>query len=256
VAELIFRGCKVDEGISDGDATPLCMAAFRGNIKVMTMLLDAKADPNATDDTLGCILNSAIGSGSLAAVKLVVERGAGFRYDLEKMTSPLAMAAGQPDRTMFDYLMGVGGSEFRSQDYGEALDAAADAGNVEVFTELLEHDQEQGALQEALNSARYDDNWDIVEILLDKHTGLDVDYTFQKLATGMEDQDELLKKVWAYADGSISVEYVNVSLYEATDKEKESTVRILLELCGADPNEAVGDEYVARKPTSLDESKS
>jgi len=218
------------------------MAALRGNIKVMTMLLDGKADPSAVSEIQGCVLLSAIDSGSLNAVKLLVERGAALTYDPDKSLSPLGQAAGQPDRAIFDYLIGVGGEKFEPHDYGLALDAAADAGNAEVFTDLLEYEQEEEALNDALFSAWYDNNWNIVEILLDKHTGLDVDDTFEELATGTEDQDELLKKVWAYADGSISAEVVGTSLYEATDKEKESTVKILLELCEADPNAALGKE--------------
>jgi ankyrin repeat protein len=218
------------------------MAASKGNIKVMTMLLDGKADPSAVDDWQGCVLNSAIDSGSLEAVKLLVERGVALTYDPEKSGSPLSQAAGQPDRAIFDYLIRLGGDKFEPHDYGKALEAAADAGNAEVFTDLLEYEQEQEALQDALFSAYYDNNWNIVSILIDKHTGLDVNATFQELATGTEDQEELLKKVWEYADGSISQETINTSLYEATDKEKESTVKLLLELCEADPNEATGDE--------------
>jgi ankyrin repeat protein len=242
VEELVFRGCKIDQGIETGNATPLSMAASRANVKVMTMLLDGKADPNTVNASNDCVLNCAIQAGSLDAVKLLVERGAALTYAPEKSASPLSQAASQPDRAIFDYLIEVGGDQFESHDYETALDAAADAGNAEVFSDLLEHEYEQDALQSALFSAYWDNNWNIVQMLLDKHSGLDVDATFCELATGTEDQNELLKKVWAYADGSIGSEAINYSLYEATDKEKESTVRILLELCEADPNSALGDE--------------
>lgn len=52
------------------------MASYKGNIKVMTVLLDGKANPNTLSEDVGTALVGAIASGSQEAVKLLLERGA------------------------------------------------------------------------------------------------------------------------------------------------------------------------------------
>ncbi|PTB77125.1 ankyrin, partial [Trichoderma longibrachiatum ATCC 18648] len=52
----------------------------------------------------------------------------------------------------------------------------------------------------------------------------------------------MLQLAWDYANGSISEETIGNALYNATDREKVSTVRLLLQSFGASPN-ATGEEY-------------
>jgi ankyrin repeat protein len=225
------------------------MAAYVGDIKVMKLLLAASADVNAestSDGSEGLVLNCAIRSGNLEAVKLLVEKGAIIHSD---KYSPLQWAAELPDRKVFDYLLKAGQAHLQPCDYGMALKGAAEYGNAEVFAELLEYKHEQHYVQAALNSATEENEWAIVRMILNKHKGLECDNLFKDVATATEDLEELLEVVWDYADGSISQEALDQALYEATDNEKESTVRKLLAL-GADAN-ATGPEYVHFAPNML-----
>jgi hypothetical protein len=137
--------------------------------------------------------------------------------------------------------MDVGKSVLKQYDFDAAFIAAADAGNIGVIEKLQAFDYGNAIVQEALERATDEYEWEIVRLLLGNYADLNCDELFEALATGYDDEDELLDVVWKYADGSIAVETINTSLYEATDNEKESTVKYLLETCRADPN-ATGEE--------------
>jgi hypothetical protein len=218
------------------------MAASKGAIKVMNMLLTAGADPNAIDSDHGRPLNAAIDSGNLDAVKLLIEKGAEISPAPDsRFQSPLSCAARLPDSSTFDFIMDAGKDVLTTLDRDDAFVSAADAGNVEVFRKLLEYEHRDEIFQEALERATEECEWEIVRILLDQFSDLDCDELFEAVATGYDDQDELLDVIWKYTDGGISKETLSRSLYQATDNEKESTVKYLLEECKADPN-ATGDE--------------
>jgi len=225
--------------LEEGDETPLAMAAFKGNIKVMKLLLDANADINARDKQLGPLLNQAILSGNLEAVKLLVDKDANIS---DEEFSPLRFAAALPDRTVYNYLMEAGRNHLQDHDYDSALITAAYAGNTEIFKELLEYEHDKDTYQKALDEATGEAEWPIVRLTMEKCEGLDCNNLFKVVATVKEDLDSLLEAVWDYADGSISQEALNDALYEATDREKNSTVKTLLDL-KADPN-STGAEYV------------
>lgn len=242
VEELIYRGAPVDGGKEEQEATPLLMAASMGAVKVMSMLLAAGADPNALSNDCGSPLNNAIGSGNMEAVKLLVEKGAIISPDPnDDFDSPLGCAARLPDASAFDYLVDVGTKDLRTYDYDNAFASAAWAGNLEVFRKLEQHDHSQEVLQTALDLATSEREWDVVREMLEKYPDLNCNRLFKEAAVGFDDQDNLLEIVWKYTGGSIDSSYLNDALYEATDNEKQSTVKYLLETCKADPN-ATGDE--------------
>lgn len=242
VEELIYRGAQVDGGKDKEDATPLVMASYKGAVKVMKMLLAAGADPNAIEVTTGPALNAAIDSGNVDAVKLLIEKGATLASGPDdRFDSALSCAARLPDSTTFSYFIDIGTDDLTPHDYDTAFVAAADAGNVDVFRKLMEYEHGHDILQQALNQATEEYEWDIVRILLRMYEDLDCNQLFEAVATGYDDEDELLDTIWQYANGSISEETINSSLYQATDNEKESTVKFLLEKCHASPN-ATGDE--------------
>jgi ankyrin repeat protein len=255
VEQLLFHGgVDIDNGIKTGNMTPLGMGAAHSNIRVMQILLDGKADPDGVllDGLDGLdaywsvpVINAAIHSGSLDAVKLVIARGAAVSYEPEKSGwCPLEDAAGLPDRTIFDYLLEKE-EKLQQHDYDKALIAAAESGNVEVFTVLLEHEHDSEVLQEALKGATEDANWEVIKILLEKHAGIDCNDLLKELGTSIDNLDKFLEVVWTYSqtDGNpdITEKTLNDTLYEATDKEKGSTVELLLRKCNADAN-AKGDE--------------
>ena len=243
-AELISKGAKADDVEKPGMETPLAMAAFEGNITVMELLLTAKADVNAesaADTAQGLVLNSAIYSGNKKAVELLVNKGAIIHSD---KYSPLAYAVALPDREIYDYLLKAGQVHLQPYDYGMALKAAAEYGNTEVFTELLEHEHEKQYIQDALSSAAEEEEWDIVRLILDKHNDLECDKLIVSVAKATEPQAEILDFVWDKAKGSISREALNKALFEAADNEKELIVQKLLDF-GADANATDPDsEYV------------
>ena len=110
-----------------------------------------------------------------------------------------------------------------------------------MFQKLLAHEHSQETLQNALDSATDEYEWDIVRILLDRFPNLDCNKLFEGVATYYDNEDELLATIWKYSKESISQETLDNSLYQATDNEKESTVRYLLETCHASAK-ATGNE--------------
>ncbi|OTA67905.1 ankyrin [Hypoxylon sp. EC38] len=242
VEELLDRGAVIDDAEEINEQTPLHMAAFGGHVEVMKKLLLRGANANATAIDIGPVVNAAISSGNRACVELLVERGVSLTFNQDDVDAPLALAALLSDISMFEYLIEKYADKLPAEEYSKAFVKAAEAGRIEVFNRLLDFEHSQEYFQKALEAAAEELNWDIVTILMEKRAGLNCDELFYKAATGTESQDELLETVWEYTGGSISREKLNESLYDATDREKESTVKLLLEKFGADPN-ATGVEY-------------
>jgi hypothetical protein len=238
---LLDKGANIDDGDEDGEQTPLHMAAFGGHVEVMKKLVLRGANPNATSNDIGPVVNAAISSGVRAAVELLVEHGVSLTLDRDDLVSPLALAALLSDVSMFEYLIEQYADKLPAQEYSKALVKAAEAGRIEVFNKLLEFQHDQEYFQGALNAAAEEWNWDIITILLERCTGLGCDELFYQAATGTEPQDRILEAIWKHTNGNISEEKLSESLYDATDREKESTVKLLLETFKANPN-ATGEE--------------
>ncbi|KAL6856814.1 ankyrin repeat-containing domain protein [Trichoderma novae-zelandiae] len=244
VEELLNRGAVIDDAAEIHEQTPLHMAAFGGHIQVMKKLLLRGADPNAIANDIGPVVNAAISSGSREAVELLVEHNVSLTIhsEDESIQCPLALAALLADYSMFEYLIESYAEKLPARDYSEALVAAAAAGRIEVFNKLLSFSHEESVFQSALDEAVEEWNWDIVKSLLDSRQGLDVNGLFTEVATCSEPQDKMLQLAWDYANGSITEETISNALYNATDREKTTTVRLLLQSFGASPN-ATGEEY-------------
>ncbi|KAH7138655.1 ankyrin repeat-containing domain protein [Dendryphion nanum] len=239
VEELLYRGAGVNDGESLNCETPLSMASYYGNTKVMKLLINSGAHVNAADNDVGPLINNAIRSGNFQAVELLVENKATLSYE---SNGPLEVAASLPDQTIFKYLMDAGKAQLQDHDYDAAFVAAAYAGNAEVFDRLLdEHEHSNEVAQRALQQATQETEWGIVRKILEHYQDLDCNDLFKAVATSAEDLNELLDTVWQYSDGKITQTALDDALYEATDNEKESTVRKLLEL-GASAN-ATGEVY-------------
>jgi ankyrin repeat protein len=245
IVEELIGHSKVDDGIERDIMTPLQMAAIQGHVQVMNLLVDRKANPQSISTSYGPVLNAAICSGSLDAVKTIVEKKVPLSYDEEaSFLSPLSLAAYRSDLTMFEYLIGVAEKlepEVPAREFSTALRFAARSGRVDVFKKLLKYQHSPEAFQLALDSAADEGNWEIATIILDQYSALECDFLFYEAATGSEAQVDLLDKIWIYTHQSVSTDCLSKALYAATDAEKESTVRLLLDLCHADPN-ATGKE--------------
>ncbi|KAI0541034.1 hypothetical protein GGR58DRAFT_458865 [Xylaria digitata] len=242
VEELLNRGAPIDDAIEINEQTPLHMAAFGGHVEVMRKLVLRGANPNATAIEIGPVVNAAICSGNRAAVELLVEQGVSLTVDKEDVDSPLALAALLSDASMFEYLIQQYADKLPVVEYSKALVKAAEAGKLEVFNKLLEFEHDGPFFQSALDAAVEEWNWEIVTILLQRRQGLNCNELFFTAATCSEPQDKMLDIAWEYADGSITSETLSNSLYHATDREKDTTVELLLKKFHANPN-ATGEEY-------------
>ncbi|KAI1284504.1 hypothetical protein F5Y07DRAFT_346775 [Xylaria sp. FL0933] len=242
VEELLNRGAPIDDGTDVNEQTPLHMAAFGGHIEVMRKLILRGANPNATALEIGPVVNAAICSGNRAAVELLVEQGVSLTVDAEDIDPPLALAALLSDASMFEYLIQQYADKLPAVEYSKALVKAAEAGKLEALNKLLEFEHDGSFFQKALDAAVDEWNWDVVNTLLQRRPGLDCNKLFFTAATCSEPQDKMLDVAWEYANGSITSQTLSDSLYHATDREKDTTVELLLNKFHADAN-ATGEEY-------------
>ncbi|KAF3929376.1 Ankyrin-2 [Dactylella cylindrospora] len=242
---LLNHGAKIDDGQEEGDSTPLAMAACNGHCKVMMKLLNRKANPNALGQG-GPVINSAIVSGNMEAVRLLVEHGALLTHednpDIEDDLPPLSLSALLSDLAMFTYLLEACADKIPDAEYSKALIFSAVAGRIEVTRRLLAFKHPLETFQEALEEAVDEENWDIVLLILESCEGLNCDEAFSDIAISSDEQDRILSAMWKHTKGGISQETLSNSLYQAVDKEKESTVKVLLEEFSADAN-AKGEEF-------------
>jgi hypothetical protein len=239
--ELLDRGAEINDGEQESEETALHIAAKEGHVHVMKKLLFRGAKPDTFSDHSGLVINAAISSGKVDTVELLVQAGVSLTPERDDVESPLAQAATMSDISMLEYLMKEYAQQLPPEEYSKAMISGAGAGRVEIFRRLLDFEHKPEDFQWALNRAAEEAKWEIVTILLEKRSDLDCDEAFYQAATGVEDKDDVLGALWEYTQGSISSERVDDSLYTATDNEKDSTVRLLLEKFGADPN-ATGEE--------------
>lgn len=241
VEELLNRGAPIDDAIEINEQTPLHMAAFGGHVEVMRKLVLRGANPNASAVEVGPVVNAAICSGNRAAVELLVEQGVSLTVDQDDIDPPLALAALLSDASMFEYLIQQYADKLPAIEYSKALVKAAEAGKMEVMNKLFEFEHDGTYYQQALDAAVDEWNWDVVTTLLQKRNGLDCNGLFLTAATCSEPQDKMLDVAWEHANGSITPDTLNESLYEATDREKDTTVELLLNKFHVNPN-ATGEE--------------
>ncbi|RFU82165.1 multiple ankyrin repeats single kh domain-containing [Trichoderma arundinaceum] len=247
VEELLNSGSPIDDCADILRQTPLSMAAQCGHVEVMRKLLHRGADPNTKGRTIGPVINAAIASGNLAAVKLLVEHKATLVGDgsLPEIPCPLGLAALMADYPMFEYLMDSFGGTLTQGDYTQALVYAATAGKIATLNKLLDFVTAKDSLKDifiaTLHVAVIFGRWDIIKSLLERCPGLDVNALFYTAATCNQQQDQMVQLAWEYAKGSIFPQVLDIALYLATDGEKKSTVELLLSY-KANPN-ATGPEY-------------
>lgn len=73
---LIAAGADVKAKTRLGELTPLFMAAKNGNPAMITLMLDAKGEANSTNSNGTSLLMLAASSGSVEAVRILLDRGA------------------------------------------------------------------------------------------------------------------------------------------------------------------------------------
>ncbi|PHH65731.1 hypothetical protein CDD81_1458 [Ophiocordyceps australis] len=247
---LLRHGANVnDQGSTGVEETPLHMAAHQGRLDVISKLTREKADPNATAVEIGPVINAAICSGVADAVYRLVECGA--RFDVipgpsDDWCGPVELAALHWNLPMIESLIEKSGGKIPAEQYSRALIQAAYGGRNDVLKRLLEFDHSRQVFQNALEAAGEEENWEICKMILglEKCKGLELDCEelFFQAASCIESPVSVLEEIWGYTGGFISETILAKSLYDATDMEKEDTVKFLLETCHASP-EATGEEF-------------
>lgn len=214
---------------------PLMMAAYNGQTEVMRKLIvDWKANINALCDE-GPVLNAAIVSGNTDAVNLLLEHEVRVNYGIDEVdVAPLAMSAYYSDLKMFSTILEKTQSKLTPEEFDKAMIWASAAGNLDVLKALLSFEHKHEAYQTSLSNATYWTNWEACLLIL-KHPparGLDCEGLLTHACAEIANETlvEVIQACWDNSGESLSQEVRDRCLYEATDKEKESAVKLLLEL--------------------------
>jgi len=95
---------------------------------------------------------------------------------------------------------------------------------------MLGFDHEFNAFQASLECATDGTNWEAC-LLIPRHPpahGLDCEKLLTMAATDDETLLEVMQACWDNKDGRFSHEVLDKCLYEATDKDQESTMQLLI----------------------------
>jgi ankyrin repeat protein/predicted Ser/Thr protein kinase len=137
-------GKKTSEAGADVQASatpPLIIAAARGNLPIVTSLLDAGADVNAVDRRGTTALSEAVDGGHAEIARMLLDRGADANAARATGVTSLMIAAARGNQTLVEMLLGVGGDVNASDQRGwTALSGAVDGGHDEIARLLLGRD--------------------------------------------------------------------------------------------------------------------
>lgn len=238
---LLERGADIEE--SQTVASPLHLAAVQGHVEIMRELLASESravkNVNALSKDHGPVINAAIQSGVINCVKeLLKHKDLSLDFDDYEIEPPLVLAARMSTPALFRDILEAGTDTWKPKHCEDALVRASYNGRLECVDALISYHQtwDNACIQSSLLSAGVEDSWQVVTRLLDIEAELDYYDIFYLSATTLAQQDEILKRIWELAKSNIPQNIVDAALYRATDNEKVSTVRWLLEVCNANPN--------------------
>jgi len=176
MACVLALGTKLDINEVGSSGTALSGAAYSGNLKNTTLLLDRGADINLTfSGTYGTALGAAAVSGRLEIATLLLDRGADINLKFGGTFGTALGAATVSGRLEIATLLLDRGADINLKfggTFGTALGAAAIFGNLEIATLLLDRgadiDLTSHLGQKARDLAEFQGRHDMVS-LLDSH---------------------------------------------------------------------------------------
>lgn len=249
--KLIRAGADVEAGDA-GPGTALHFAALGGHCNSMTTLIEVGgASINAFSEEYGPVINAAILSGKVNAVRQVMRGEVRFDLDYTKCEceSPLSLSAGRAEPSVFQEILVSEQEKWRQNAklLDSALYSASYSGKLESVKILLgfDHIYTNTTLENATLAAAREKEWSCVDALLDyvidgsakgQRRNIGLDNVFYLAASGREDHLATLQKIWGYTGDKISQDICDVSMYHASIHKKNATVVWLLETCRADAN--------------------
>ena len=231
VQHLLEREAEVNWENSER-GTPLYVSASMNSAEIVRMLLKNGANVNLKGGWHIRPLNVASYSGFTEIVQILLEHGVEVTSDDDyNYASALGAAARRGYAEIVNLLLRKGwNAEQKLKTYNTPLVAAATYGHAEVVEILLANGAQGASQVQALEIASKNGRTDVVRCLLENSPHLPHHKAFHHAATqGRDETLELLEK------RGTNLEMLNTALYDASDQERESTVRLLLKF-GADPN--------------------
>jgi ankyrin repeat protein/L-ascorbate metabolism protein UlaG (beta-lactamase superfamily) len=130
--QLVTAGLSLNCGPDQWGATPLAGAAQRGQVPVVTFLLDSGADPNETTPEGENPLTFAAGMGKRDCVRILLDKGADVKY-VRNGFSALAASLWNPDVEIVRMLLAAGADATIASDNGwNLLHRLAQSPNVPI----------------------------------------------------------------------------------------------------------------------------
>lgn len=245
VNTLLDRDADID-ATSSGYGTALYAAAANNDNEILKLLLNRGAQVNIMGGVNRRALNIAAFVGDLEAVRILVEKGADTDPDEDYWYgSALGASARRGHADVAKFLLSKKWNPGRfMKTYGSFLTAAATYNHLEVFEILLEHENRELVIEQALQAAAQRGYVPIVKAVLDKGSTLRHQKAFSLAA--FYGRTEVLKLLFPRG---IDQEQLDKALYQATDNEHEETVRLLLDF-NASPD-AEGPELVLLSPVPV-----
>ncbi len=130
--QLVAAGMSLNCGPDQWGLTPLMGAAQRGQMEIVTFLLDNGADPNETSPNGENALTAAAGMGKRDIVRLLLDRGADAKYSIHGF-SALGASFWNPDVEIVRMLLAAGADAKLTSDQGyTVLHRLAQSRNIPV----------------------------------------------------------------------------------------------------------------------------